>query len=89
MTPRIRSVLRHCWRGTGTLPVVGEHPGDFALWLFLVSGFIAGTVRHDFLGGLFGLIVSALVFGPLYLWGAYERSLLSERIMENSKWAKH
>ncbi len=72
--------LRHIIRGCGNLPECGEHPGTSVLLIFLLLGFITGLQRGSFLGGLAGLGISALFYVPLYLYGAYNRSVCDEKL---------
>ena len=74
-----RSGFRQTIRGCGNLPHVGEHPGTEMLILFIIMGALAGAK-----GGLTGAIVGALFMGlfliPVYLYGAYDRANLSDKI---------
>jgi hypothetical protein len=58
--------LRHVVRGCGTLPKCGPHPGTIWLAFFILTGAIAVS--------WLGAVVTLGFFGPLYLYGAYERS---------------
>lgn len=72
-------VLRQVWRGCGTLPHVGEHPGTgFLLLLILTGG--AACWRGGLVGVLIGAGLMAAVMGPIYLCGAYSRAQLSDRL---------
>lgn len=62
----VARILRGCRR----LPCCGPHPGT--PWLLMFVGLGA------MVAGWTGALVSALFFGPLYLWGAYERAKLDE-----------
>jgi hypothetical protein len=61
------NVMRHIVRGCGELPQCGEHPGTMPLLLLIAIGFSAAGVR----GGI-AMTVATL---PVYLWGAYSRSV--------------
>ena len=65
-------VLRQIRRGCGTLPFVGAHPGTAMLLVFVALGAVAGT--------WLGVVVMLLIFGPIYLWGAYSRAEDADRI---------
>lgn len=69
--------LRHIIRGCGTLPHVGEHPGTLLIVAFLLMGALTGA-KGGWQGALFGTGVMAIVFVPMYLYGAYSRSVDSE-----------
>lgn len=65
------SLLGHIIRGCGYVPHCGNHPGTtIVLALLLIST----------IGGLDCVAVSSLMFLPLYFWGAYDRSVMSERL---------
>jgi len=64
--------MRQMYRGTGHLPHVGSHPGSLWIVIFAIMGALAG--------GIVGVAVMVGVFGPVYLWGAYDRANLSDRI---------
>jgi prepilin signal peptidase PulO-like enzyme (type II secretory pathway) len=70
--------LRHIIRGCGTLPHVGEHPGTLLIVAFLLIGALAGS-KGGWQGALLGAGVMAAVFVPMYLYGAYSRSVESEQ----------
>lgn len=70
MLPR---VIRGCW----TLPYVGAHPGTPALIAFTAMGAAAGA-RDGWHGALVGVGLMLTVFGPMYLWGAYDRAKISD-----------
>jgi prepilin signal peptidase PulO-like enzyme (type II secretory pathway) len=70
--------IRHIIRGCGTLPHVGEHPGTVLIVAFIVIGAMAGA-KGGWQGALFGAGVMAVVFVPMYLYGAYSRSVESEQ----------
>lgn len=70
--------IRHIIRGCGNLPHVGEHPGTLMIVAFLVMGALSGA-NGGWQGALFGAGVMAVVFVPMYLYGAYMRSVESEQ----------
>ena len=73
-------MLRDIIRGCGDLPFVGEHPGTMILFVFILLGALAGRA-----GGLYGMLggagIMALVFLPIYLWGAYDRAKFSDKLV--------
>ena len=70
-------LIHQIWRGCGTLPGVGEHPG--AMWAVLLP------VIGLFAGGLTGgLIMSAFTL-PLFFYGAYTRAQLSDALTTRPK----
>ena len=73
---------RSWWRaiiaGCGTLPHVGEHPGTGFVAMLILTGGAAG-VRNGWPGVIGGASLMAIVFVPMYLWGAYDRARISER----------
>jgi hypothetical protein len=77
------SVLRQMVRGCRDLPHVGGHPGAEYLLMFISLGAFAGAN-----GGLVGVLgsaaVMALFVAPLYLYGAYDRANLSDRLEAES-----
>jgi len=75
--------IRQIIRGCGTLPYVGEHPGTLFFIMYIALGGLAG---RD--GGISGFIVGcaivAVVLGPMYLYGAYSRAELSDKLSKQS-----
>lgn len=71
------NTLRHIIRGCKTLPHSGEHPGTIFLLGFVCIGTLAG-MHGGWIGMGIGGLVMLVVFGPFYLWGAYERSRFEE-----------
>lgn len=64
------TTTQHIIRGCGYLHICGTHPGTFILGFMLIaSAAYAGIV--GFLGVL-------LFFGPMYLYGAYTRSVYDQ-----------
>lgn len=57
--------LRRIYRGCGYLPGYGHHPGNVPLLMLAVLGAAAG--------GIAGAGLMLVVFGFVYLVGAYER----------------
>ena len=79
--------LRQMLRGCDDLPHVGSHPGTGLLLVFLVMGAFAG--RH---AGIFGILggvaIMGIVFVPVYLYGAYDRANLSDRLETEARATK-
>jgi hypothetical protein len=74
-------VIRQIIRGCGELPHVGDHPGSIWLFMFILMGLLAG-VQSGLWGAFGGATLMALFMLPLYLWGAYDRAQLSDRLVE-------
>ncbi len=53
-------------RGLGDLPHCGPHPGTEIFFALVLISSIAG--------GWVGFLVSTVLYGSIYLWGAYERA---------------
>lgn len=64
--------LARIYRGMRYSEKYGEHPGNVWIICFLLMGAIAGADK-DFFHSLMGAIIMAVIFGPLYLLGCYER----------------
>lgn len=71
------NALRHIVRGCGYLKHCGEHPGTVPLVMFALMGAVAGA-RGGWIYALGGAGIMLATFGPMYLWGAYDRSRLDE-----------
>lgn len=85
MVRRLANVLRRIIRGCGDLPGYGPHPGTPVLVVLIGLGAIAGLGRAGWRGGLFGALVMGVIFGSMYLYGAYDREQLSERAAEQER----
>lgn len=59
------TVLTRIWRGMHWSEQYGSHPGNAPVVAMIVLGCLAG--------GVTGAVVMALMFGPLYIIGAYKR----------------
>lgn len=73
--------IKHIIRGCGWLEHCGEHPGTSILFCFILMGAIAGS-HGGWKGSLFGAGAMGTFMTPLYLWGAYDRSVLNEKLNE-------
>jgi hypothetical protein len=72
-------ILRHILKGSRYHPTVGSHPGTPILIFFCLLGSIAATSdEFSWLRALLGALGMLIVFGPIWLVGAYERSLYVE-----------
>lgn len=69
----MKPILRTIRRGLGTTPECGPHPGTGIVVILIGAGVAAGWQSGGWKGALFGLAVSVAVYGPMYLYGAYER----------------
>jgi hypothetical protein len=75
-------VIRQIIRGCGTLPHVGSHPGTAILVMFVVFGPLCVTSAGPAAMAMdAGLMI--LMFGPIYLWGAYDRAWISDKISDS------
>lgn len=77
----MKYIIRQCIRGTQNLPGVGEHPGTLWIIVWPLGGAVAGF-EHGVTGAAVGVLVFLCLFGPLYLYGAYERAQLSDQIVQ-------
>jgi hypothetical protein len=57
----------------------GSHPGTGVLVFFVLMGVISGLQRGDWEAGLIGGGVMLAFFGPIYLYGAYDRAKSAAR----------
>lgn len=76
------NIIKHCIRGCGYLEHCGEHPGSGVLIMLCLMSGIATLNRagNPFVCFSVGFGLCLLVFGPMYLYGAYERSVLDEKL---------
>ena len=58
----------------------GQHPGTRLLLYWIAAGALAGGIKGGFVGILGGAAIMIMGLGPLYLWGAYDRARISDRI---------
>lgn len=78
-------VLTQIWRGCGSLPHVGNHPGTaICVGLTLITG-LAGAQSGGLPGFCFGAALGCLVYGPMYLYGAYSRAELRDNLMKGPR----
>lgn len=61
----MKRVVNQIVRGLRTHPEYGPHPGTPFLMILILLGAMAGQWK--------GALAMAGVFGPMYLYGAYER----------------
>ena len=76
----MKKTIHHIIRGFGYLPHCGYHPGLEVLFVFMLMGGVAAAPNGGWKGFLVGGSAMAAVFGPLAAYGAYERSVLDERL---------
>jgi hypothetical protein len=75
-----RGIVSAIVAGCGAMPHVGAHPGTgIVLFLIVITG-AAGAQAGSWAGFVGGLGLAVAIYGPLYLYGAYERTRLSERL---------
>jgi len=68
----MKRFLKQARRGMGTLPHVGSHPGTEMFIFFVLTFGLAG--------GWVGAGVGLLIFGVVYMYGAYDRAEFSDRL---------
>jgi len=76
---KVSHIYNQCKRGCCDLPGVGEHPGTPMLVFMVILGGIAGGT-NGLVGALIGSAAFLTIFAPIYLWGAYERAELSDKL---------
>ena len=65
-------IIRRIARGLRESPEYGPHPGTPVMVGMIILGMAAGIDRGVW-GATAGGCAMALIFGPLYLYGAWER----------------
>lgn len=75
----MKKTIKHVIRGCGYLEHCGEHPGTTVFIMFILIGALAAG-HGGWKGSLFGAGFMTTFMSPLYLWGAYDRSVLDERM---------
>ena len=76
---KARHFFRQAFRGMGSLPHVGEHPGTaYTLAFILLPGL--ASLPHGAWAVMGGITFGAIVFGPIYLYSSYDRAELSDRL---------
>ena len=75
----MKNIIRHTLRGCGNLHTCGEHPGTVMLFTFILMGALAAGGHGGWKGSIFGAGMMSLFIAPLYLYGAYERSVIDEK----------
>lgn len=81
MMKRIKQTVRGC----GYLPHCGEHPGTGVLFILVLGGAAVAGKAGGLGGVVLGAAVMLLVYGPLYLYGAYTRAVENDRMKERKK----
>lgn len=69
--------LKQAFRGLGTLPYVGEHPGIIMFMMCVVVASLATADRGSF-GFLVGALAMTGALGPILLIGAHDRAEISD-----------
>ena len=68
----LKNYLKRVRLGLGYLPICGDCPGTGPFIILLLAG--AG------IGGWIGFVVSALIYTPMYIHGAYSRTVTEEKL---------
>lgn len=76
----MKHYFRQAWRGMGTLPHVGDHPGTTFLLILVVGLSVHGGIVNGFWGAIGGFALPLVVFGPLYVKGSVDRANLCDKI---------
>ena len=84
----VMTLINKIIRGCGNLPHVGPHPGTETLFLFCALGGVDGA-KFGWVGALFGFTATLACFGPIYLWGAYDRAELSDTCEAEKRGERH
>lgn len=82
-------LIRQVWRGLGTLPHVGSHPGWPVIVLFEALAFIGGMLRGELWRGILAAGVMATLMLPMLCWGAYDRAIMSDWLEQISQRRRH
>jgi hypothetical protein len=82
--PQKIGLFKHIVRGCGTLPHCGEHPGMIPLFCCTLLGAAVGA-QKGWATALGGAGIMFLIFGSVYLCGAYDRSVMEERMARKEK----
>jgi hypothetical protein len=76
MESRAMNNFYHAIRGCRELPVVGPHPANATMAMFVMLGALAG-IGISWKACIVGVALMLLFLGPLYLWGAVARSKMA------------
>ena len=79
-----RTRLQHIIRGCGNLPHCGSHPGTSFIIGLPILGAIAGY-SHGVGGMILGSLLFLIIFGPIYLNGAYHRSKINDDLEQKAE----
>lgn len=80
----IKYVIKQCYRGTHYLPEVGDHPGTTMLIGWIILGLVASINKPlEFI--VVANAINFLFIFPIYLFGAYDRAVLSDRIVKSKQ----
>lgn len=75
------TVIRQVIRGCTNLPYVGPHPGCFIMIMFIIIGAMAGA-KGGISGVIGGSCIVAICVLPFFLYGAYDRANLSDKLVK-------
>lgn len=79
----IRTTVRHhlylTWRGMGTLPDYGDHPGVVVCVLLIAITAVGGAMRGGLRGAMLGAAMACVVYLPMLSYGAWDRARDAER----------
>lgn len=78
-----RSVLQHIKRGCGNLPHCGPHPGTETLITLIGIGMCPGILNLSLGLMAVGAIAVSIGLVPVYLTGAYRRSVTDDQLSSN------
>ena len=79
----MKQIVAKCWRGCFWLPHVGSHPGTaIVIGLIAITG-AAGAQSGGVIGFSAAAAVALLIYGPMYLYGAYSRASISKALEES------
>ncbi|MEP3665784.1 MAG: hypothetical protein ABJN42_03510 [Roseibium sp.] len=67
-------------RGVGRLPHVGAHPGTGLVLVMIAISALVGGREGGLIGVIGGGLIMGLAMGPIYLYGAYDRARLSDKL---------
>lgn len=74
-----RNILQHMLRGLTNLEHVGPHPGIQAVALLTIMT-VLSLASRGMIAILVGFVFSAVIYVPMLLYGAVDRSKTNDRI---------
>lgn len=78
----MRQIAKQCWSGCFWLPHVGSHPGTAVCFGLIAITGIAGAQGGGIIGFVAASAFAAIIYGPMYLYGAYDRARISKALEE-------